>query len=254
MNSTLKRRLRRFWGIALLALSPLFFWQRGDAAANTLWVNDDASVYSWPGTNCDKVAYATIQAAINAAGAGDTIRVCPGIYNENLLVNKRYLSIISTSGVNVTTIKAHLNQPVVQVLSPNFTLEGFSLFPEGFAKQDIGVNVAIEGTSNAQIVGNIITRGRIGINVGCSSRASSIYRNIVRGQSEIGINVDTCEIDNLPGTSDNSVHHNHVCGGMKPYSIAVGGGQGTDNHIHHNMAQWIRIAGTGNQAHDNTAE
>lgn len=38
-------------------------------------------------------AYATIQAAVNAAAAGDTVRVAPGLYAENVVVNTSPLSI-----------------------------------------------------------------------------------------------------------------------------------------------------------------
>lgn len=94
----------------------------------------------------------------------------------------------------------------------------------------------------------------VGINLGCSSSASTIYHNVVRGAYEAGINIDTCEIAPLyPGSTDNSVHHNTVCGGLQPYSIA--GGQGSNNnHVHHNTAIWITAAGTGNHVHNNVAE
>jgi hypothetical protein len=76
----------------------------------------------------------------------------------------------------------------------------------------------------------------------------------VRGASETGINIDTCEIPpDYPGSTFNSVHHNTVCGGLFPYSIA--GGQGSDfNSVHHNTARWVTLFGDGNIAHDNTAQ
>jgi hypothetical protein len=51
----------------------------------------------------------------------------------------------------------------------------------------------------------------------------------------------------------NSVHHNTVCGGLFPYSIARG--QGSDfNSVHHNTARWITLFGDGNIVHDNAAQ
>ena len=91
------------------------------------------------------------------------------------------------------------------------------------------------------------------MNLGCGSSGSTVYHNVVRGATETGINIDTCEIAELPGSTFNSVHHNTVCGGLYPYSIA--GGQGSDfNSVHHNTARWITFYGDGNIVHNNTAE
>jgi Ca2+-binding RTX toxin-like protein len=45
----------------------------------------------------------TIQAAVNAATAGDTIQVAPGTYNENVLITKS-LTLVSTGGADATII------------------------------------------------------------------------------------------------------------------------------------------------------
>jgi hypothetical protein len=49
------------------------------------------------------------------------------------------------------------------------------------------------------------------------------------------------------------VHHNTVCGGLVPYSIAAGDGSDF-NAIHHNVARWISVYGDGNLVHNNTAQ
>lgn len=247
----------------IIAAAALLAGRRAEAAT-TLWVNDNSHVYSAPGVDCEKPGYSTIQSAINAAVAGDFIRVCPGTYTENITVTKPNLSLVSTDGAAATAIRAAISNFVVQILQPGATLQGFGIFPLGNGKADIGVNVAIQGTAGTEIAYNVITRGRIGINLGCSSRASTVYHNVVNSSAETGINVDTCENSSYPGgdenpadnpgSSDNAVHHNTVCGGLMPFSIAVGGGRATDNHVHHNKAVWITVAGKGNQVHDNAAE
>src|SRR5438067_11833084 len=50
-------------------------------AATTRFVNDDAIPVGCP------QQYPSISAALAAAGTGDTILVCPGVYNESPLVN-----------------------------------------------------------------------------------------------------------------------------------------------------------------------
>ena len=226
------------------------------AAPTVRWVNDNSATgYLAPGASCTKPGYATIQAAINAASAGDTVNVCSGTYVENVSINKANLKVLSTNGAAVTIVRSPATLAVFSITQRNVTLDGFTIVPFGLtAKYDIGVNVAIQGNASAEIAHNDIVRGRIGINLGCSSAASTIYRNVVRGATEAWINIDTCEIAPLyPGSTDNSVHHNTVCGGLQPYSIA--GGQGSNNnHIHHNTAIWITAAGTGNHVHNNVAE
>ena len=245
--------MRRLLVLSLVILATLLLWQRADAAPTIIWVNDDASGYTPPGTSCSNAGYATIQAAVDAASVGDIINVCPGTYTENVTINKANLTVDSTNGASVTTITAAVSYYVVFITQPNVTLDGFTIVPSGSGDPDLGVFVAIEGNASAEITHNVITGGRIGINLGCASSGSTIDHNIVSGASEAGINVDTCEAPPFPGSNDNSVHHNTVCGGIFPYSIAVGGSS-NNNDVHHNAAIWITVGGTGNHVHHNTAE
>ncbi len=223
-------------------------------SAATRWVSPNAFGLA-PGTSCNNAGYATIQAAINAAIAGDIVNVCPGTYVENIAINKPNLTVSSTGGFGVTIVRAAVVNSVVTVTGVNAALVGFTLVPVGsVAKYDIGVNVAIAGNASAEIADNYIRGGRIGVNLGCSSSGSTVSHNNVRGATEAGINIDTCEIaPAYPGSTFNTVHHNTVCGGTFPYSIA--GGQGSDfNSVHHNTARWITLYGDGNIVHNNIAQ
>jgi hypothetical protein len=244
--------MRKALVLLMLLAAVLVSGQNANAA--TIWVSPNA-LGPAPGMSCNNAGYATIQAAINAANAGDTVNVCPGTYVENITINKANLMVSSTGGTGVTIIRAAVINSVVTITGGNATVAGFTLVPVGsVAKYDIGVNVAIAGNASAEIAHNYIRGGRIGVNLGCASSGSTVYHNNVRGATEAGINIDTCEIaPAYPGSTFNSVHHNSVCGGLFPYSIA--GGQGSDfNSVHHNTGRWITLYGDGNIVHNNTAE
>ncbi len=81
--------------IAVIAAVPC------SASAATLQVDDDRA-------QCRSAPYTSVQAAVNAASSGDTIRVCQGTYAEQILLprDKSNLSLRS-----VATLGATLMQP-----------------------------------------------------------------------------------------------------------------------------------------------
>lgn len=233
----------------LVSVVGLLHWHSA-AAASTHWVNDDAASYSPPGTDCNNAGYATIQAAVNAAAAGDTINVCPGTYSENVQVTKA-LIIASTGGAGVTTVNAAASDHVFRLLAAGTTLKGFRVKPAGTADGDIGINLAVEGVARAQILENVVTGGRIGINLGCAADNSIVAKNTLSGQTEAGINIDTCEVAPFPGSDGNQVYENTACGETSTGSIAMGGSV-QRNNVHHNIATRISVFGTNNLIHNNT--
>lgn len=247
------KRMRRslLIGAVRAAVATVAVFGAAYASAATLWVNDDAAGYAPPGTSCAQAGYALIQDAVDAASPGDTINVCDGIYDENLVILTDYLTIVSTSGATATVIAPTTSAHVVEVRGTGLTLEGFTIVAAGFADPDIGINVAIEGDTGATILHNIIRGGRIGINLGCASSGTTILHTSLISQTEAGINIDTCEAPPFPGSHDNSIHHNVACSITSTASIALGGSS-NDNSIHHNVATTISSFGTGNEIHHNT--
>ena len=223
------------------------------ASAGTLWVNDDASSYVPPGMNCQQAGYATIKAALGAAVSSDTVKVCPGAYAENLVIVTQDLTLVSTGGAIDTIIAPTVHQSVIQIAATGVTVKGFTIVPAGVQDGDLGVFVALSGNTGANLMRNVVRGGRIGINLGCGSNATKISYNDVSGQTEAGINIDTCEAPPFPGSNNNSVHHNTACSVTATASIALGGTV-SGNKVHHNTATTISSFGTKNKIHHNTTQ
>ena len=69
--------------------------------------------------------YTTIQDAINAASAGDTITVHSGVYNENITIDKA-LTLKSDAGASNTTIAGD-GGATIRITASNVTIEGFAI-------------------------------------------------------------------------------------------------------------------------------
>lgn len=59
-----------------------------------------------PGAIAVSVCGTSIQSAINAAANGSVLEICPGTYNERLVINGKNLELRGVSGPNVTIINA----------------------------------------------------------------------------------------------------------------------------------------------------
>lgn len=96
MISNLYYLTRTCYPIAVLAVLFFMLFSSTVVAQTERWVTA-GSTATPPGSGCDNPGYSSIQAAIDDASAGDTINVCPGIYNERLFIDKS-ISIIGDPG------------------------------------------------------------------------------------------------------------------------------------------------------------
>lgn len=78
------------------------------AARSTLYVNNAGTVGT--DTSCSDPGFTSIQAAVNAATSGTTVRVCPGIYDEQVTVNVSDITI-QGAGASSTTIDPTTSSP-----------------------------------------------------------------------------------------------------------------------------------------------
>jgi len=139
--------------------------------------------------------YSTIQGAIYAPETlnGHTLKVDPGIYMENIDVNKSLVitgsgfnTIINGSGANAVTITAN-----------NVNISGFTI-TNGF------YGVYVNHVNNANISSNNISNNIYGIRTDISS-GDIINGNIIRNNPYSGLNMEFTSLSNI---SNNEMQRN----------------------------------------------
>ncbi len=134
--------------------------------------------------------YASIQAALDAAAPGSTVVVLPGVYRENIVIDKpvRLLNVQRTllgalSNGNQYLIQAADDaRPAVEVRAPNVTFQGFIV-------RGGSAGVRVSSTRNVQIVGNrVLQSAGAGIEVAFSERVG-VVSNWVSSHPGVGIHL-----------------------------------------------------------------
>jgi nitrous oxidase accessory protein NosD len=154
---------------------------------------------------CPTAAFTTIQDAINAAQAGNLIRVCPGTYREQLSINKS-LSIEGDNGAIVLPMNMVANAT-------------------GSSGAPIAAAIVVEDAANVEIEGLIVDTANSGVSA-CSpdligilyqNSSGSIEHNAVRN-TKLPVSLNGCQsgdaivVQSLSGGTskvtidDNSVH------------------------------------------------
>lgn len=140
--------------------------------------------------------FPAIQAAINAAGPGDTILVSPGTYAENINFQGKAITVTTKKGPKKTIIDGGANDSVATFVSgegPGSVLNGFTLRNgrSGFDTPGFGDGGGIRiNSTSPTITGNSIVDNRACVGLGISIRFGSpliqgntISRNVQQGCS-----------------------------------------------------------------------
>jgi hypothetical protein len=158
------RKLRTAVVIAVLAMAGL--GATPALAATTRWVNDNPGTSGWvaPGTSCANPGYPTINLAVAASSAGDTIRVCNGTYPEIVVPVPHQLTFKGAQAghpfpgrtfgaANESTVTG---QFVVD--AANVTIDGFSITnPTSVTNANANNAITLKTAANRSlIVNNII--------------------------------------------------------------------------------------------------
>ena len=121
-----------------------------------------------------------IQAAINAAGPGDTILVQNGTYYENVNVTKR----LTLKGVGMPTVDAGDKGDAITLFADGVILEGFEATNSSYTLE-AGIKI---NSSNNTVRNNVVSHNNgTGIFVWIASRNNSIINNVVSHNNKSGI-------------------------------------------------------------------
>lgn len=132
--------------------------------------------------------FINIQDAINAIEPGGIILIEPGIYNEQVIVDKEGIVLKSTSIGFSTQEQTIIEWPqgsVLKIQSPHTEITGLTIRNCGTNEQD----AAIEIISNYNIIGwnNIEDNRASGVYLHSSSNYNYIHHNIIKNNDGAGI-------------------------------------------------------------------
>jgi parallel beta-helix repeat protein len=133
------------------------------------------------------IRYATIQAAVTAATAGNTILVSDGSYTENVVIDKSII-IRSENGAATTTVTAATaTVPVFDVNAADFvTIDGFTV--RGATGSNIG-GIDFTDSDSGTITNNDVANGYNGIHLGGTSTNNTISYNNCHDNSKRGLSM-----------------------------------------------------------------
>lgn len=191
-------QMKRFPPVFLLAclIVPFStrpaFAQDADKKPNIL-VDDDK-------VQCPTAAYTAIQAAVNAAKSGDVIRVCPGTYREQVVIDKS-LSVEADNGVIVipsdvvaNSAGASSSDTIAAIIlvknADNVELKGFIV--DGSANGITACSPDLIGIlyqdASGSIEHNAVRNVRLASSLpGCQSGGAIVVQSSASGQSCVSI-------------------------------------------------------------------
>lgn len=174
--------------VVVLLMAPFPLGEgKAQASPTTIYVPDD---------------YLTIQGAVDAASAGDTIIVRDGTYTENVDVNKDHLTIKSENGPDATTVRAaNSGDPVFSVAADYVEINGFTVKGATGEGPGAGAGVYLEDVRYCDVLNNIASSNVYGIMLHLSSN-NNVQNNTATSNDNDGII--------LAGSRDNNIESNRA--------------------------------------------
>jgi Ca2+-binding RTX toxin-like protein len=192
--------------------------------------------------------FATIQEAVDAANPGDTILVAPGTYNENVLIDKDDLTLVSLGGRGATTIQGDQGGAGLGTIQLAPGVDGVTIGGANAGFTIIGINgngaiekagIYLQGTHDGiTIVGNEVVAA--GDEALVSEYNQAITNILIDGNEFSGQSFDGAYVS--PFGTDQFGAGNNVPRGL----VVLGGGSnlGTGNPSHHVVFTNNVVSGT----------
>lgn len=178
-------------------------------AALILAVIFTSSAASAANFNVDPAAeggYTTIQAAVDAANAGDTIFVSPGTYVENLKIDKQVRIWSDSRNPENTIVKpANPAESAVEITAERATFSGFGVedsekagilltgarncYINNNRVQNSEYGILLQNAENNNINGNIVTLNEVGIKLE-GSKSNTIQGNLIAYNYGPGVSLE----------------------------------------------------------------
>jgi hypothetical protein len=181
------RRTRQRVASVLIAAFGMSILYTGTALAATQWVNDNPPVGT--NTSCADPGFNDIQSAVNAAGVGDTVRVCSGVYDGQVVVTKKLIVRGAKYHVDART-RSTSGESIVRgagAQSVGFDLQADNIVLDGFTIRAVGNGPGVQTSplfSGYRIENNIIQNNAFGIyaNTG-SAFQNNIRQNLIKNNN-----------------------------------------------------------------------
>ena len=189
---------------------------RSTSAAITLVVDDD-------NVQCPGATFTSIQTAVNAAAAGDTIQVCAGTYNENVNIPNALANLTvngaqagfsvsgrtfggpSESKVQGTNLTAGI--AVFTVRAANVKIDGFSVTNVVTLGASFGITLT-NGGDDASVVNNIIDTVTTP-DISGQGSAQGVYL-----ENDTSVGFDGPDNVEISGNKINNIHSNRSAKGV----------------------------------------
>ena len=189
----MKSERNGFWKISVFAIlfAVLAFISIGCASADTIYVPEGGNQ--------------TIQQAVDNASEGDTIIVSDGTYNENVDVDKAYLTIRSENGSANCIVNASVNTThVFEVKQDYVNISGFTVTNATGSNQ---AGIQLSNVDHCNISSNTASNNNYGIGLSSSSN-NNVSCNWVQNNTNAGFYL--LGIYLTGGSTGNTIEKNNI--------------------------------------------
>ena len=164
-----------------------------------LYFVGSASATNWSVDGSGGADFTAIQDAINNAKDGDTIMVHPGVYYEEVVVDKS----VTLMGNGQPVVDARGGESAILLSADGITLVGFTATNSESTEGYAGINVI---SSNNIITGNNVSNNHVGIYFSYNNSFGNTITGNNVSNNEFGIYFDYSSSNNI--ITDNNVSNN----------------------------------------------